>query len=115
MPGLLAEGRWPTRQELDAAAPDNPVFIRSIWGYWRHTTPLVSCANSRALALAGIDRFTVSPIGSLTIACDAAGDPTGVILEEEMVPIAELTIAPGAPVVPMPTRRMPSDSVVPPE
>src|SRR4051794_15678848 len=28
VPGILAEKRWPTRQELDAAAPDHPVFIR---------------------------------------------------------------------------------------
>jgi predicted amidohydrolase YtcJ len=32
VPDILAEKRWPTRQELDAAAPHNPVFIRSIWG-----------------------------------------------------------------------------------
>ena len=37
MPDLLTEKRWPTRQELDDAAPNNPVFIRSIWGFWRHT------------------------------------------------------------------------------
>ena len=27
--------------------PNNPVYIRSIWGYWRGTFPLVSCANTR--------------------------------------------------------------------
>ena len=32
VPESLAEKRWPTRQELDAAAPENPVFVRSIWG-----------------------------------------------------------------------------------
>src|SRR5215471_18143085 len=32
VPDILAEKRWPTRQELDAAAPNNPVFIRPIWG-----------------------------------------------------------------------------------
>src|SRR5262249_36285440 len=56
VPDILAERRWPTRQELDAAAPDNPVFIRSIWGYWRGTTPLVACANTLALKRAGITR-----------------------------------------------------------
>ena len=71
MPDLLAEKRWPTRQELDAAAPNNPVFIRSIWGFWRHTLPLVSCANSLALQRAGITRDTVSPVDTLIIDRDS--------------------------------------------
>ncbi len=97
-PSCLAEGRWPTRHELDAAAPDHPVLIRSIWGYWRHTPPLVSIANSAALRAAGIDRSTVSPTPTLTIERDARGDPTGVFSEEAMMPIAEhslLACAPG--------------------
>jgi predicted amidohydrolase YtcJ len=90
VPDILSEKRWPTRQELDAAAPNNPVFIRSIWGYWRGTSPLVSCANTEALQRAGITRDTVSPVETLTIEKDANGDPTGVFIEREMVPIAEL-------------------------
>jgi predicted amidohydrolase YtcJ len=90
MPDMLAEKRWPTRQELDAAAPNNPVFIRSIWGFWRHTLPLVSCANTLALKRAGITRDTVSPLETLTIERDADGDPTGVFVENELQPIAEL-------------------------
>jgi predicted amidohydrolase YtcJ len=90
VPDILAEKRWPTRQELDAAAPDNPVFIRSIWGFWRHSLPLVSIANTQALRRAGITRDTVSPVASLTIEKDAAGDPTGVFIESEMQPLAEL-------------------------
>src|SRR6185369_7079156 len=90
MPDLLAEKRWPTRQELDAAAPNNPVFIRSIWGYWRGTFPLVSCANTEALRRAGITRDTVSPVATLKIEKDANGDPTGVFVEREMAPVAEL-------------------------
>ena len=62
VPESLAERRWPTRQELDAAAPNNPVYIRSIWGYWRGTFPLVSCANTEALRRAGITRDTVAPV-----------------------------------------------------
>ncbi|MGE0630220.1 MAG: amidohydrolase family protein, partial [Hyphomicrobiaceae bacterium] len=91
MPELLAGQRWPTRQELDAAAPDNPVFIRSIWGFWRHTTPLVACANTLALERAGITRDTVAPSKVLDIGRDANGDPNGVFYEHELQPLAELS------------------------
>src|SRR5690348_4697568 len=90
VPEILAEKRWPTRQELDAAAPNNPVYIRAIWGFWRGTFPLVSCANTAALGRAGITRDTVSPVDTLTIMKDANGDPTGVFIEREFQPIAEL-------------------------
>ena len=90
VPDILAEKRWPTRQELDAAAPNNPVFIRPIWGFWRSTPPLVACANTEALKRAGITRETVSPLPELTIEKDANGDPTGVFIENGMQPTAEL-------------------------
>jgi predicted amidohydrolase YtcJ len=90
VPEILVEKRWPTRQELDAAAPNNPVFIRSIWGYWRGTFPLVSCANTEALKRAGITRDTASPVDTVKIEKDANGDPTGVFVEREMAPVAEL-------------------------
>ena len=98
LPESLAEGRWPTRQELDDAAPHNPVYIRPIWGFWRHSLPLVSIANSRALALAGITRETAPPHPSVTIEQDAAGEPSGVIIENGYVPLMELAafhMAPG--------------------
>jgi predicted amidohydrolase YtcJ len=90
VPEILAEKRWPTRQELDQAAPNNPVFIRSIWGFWRSTPPLVAIANTEALKLAGITRDTISPLPELKIEKDARGDPTGVFTEEGMQPTAEL-------------------------
>ncbi len=90
VPGILAEKRWPTRQDLDAAAPNNPVFIRSIWGFWRSAPPLVACANTEALRRAGITRDTISPVAALTIVKDANGDPTGVFIEDGMQPTAEL-------------------------
>jgi predicted amidohydrolase YtcJ len=90
MPDLLKEKRWPTRQELDEAAPNNPVLIRSIWGFWRHTLPLVCCTNSLALQRAGISRDTVSPVDTLIIDRDSSGDPTGIFFENELQPIAEL-------------------------
>jgi predicted amidohydrolase YtcJ len=90
VPDILAEKRWPTRAELDAAAPGNPVYIRAIWGHWRGTFPLVSCANTEALKHAGITRETISPVETLKIEKDANGDPTGIFVEHEMQPIAEL-------------------------
>lgn len=93
----LAEGRWPTRQDLDDAAPHNPVYIKPIWGYWRHTLPLVSVANSRALALAGIDRDTAPPAPSIEIEKDAAGAPTGIFREQTFMPLVELSLLRAAP------------------
>ena len=97
LPESLKEGRWPTRQELDEAAPDNPVYIRPIWGYWRHTLPLVSIANTRALALAGVTRDTPSPSPTVIIERDAHGEPTGVFIEDGFVPLVELNLFGAAP------------------
>lgn len=93
----LAEGRWPTRHDLDEAAPHNPVYIKPIWGYWRHTLPLVSVANSRALALAGIDRDTAPPAPSIEIETDATGAPTGIFREQTFMPLVELSLLRAAP------------------
>ncbi len=70
----FAEGRAPTRQDLDRVAPDHPVVLNefSFHAVW---------ANSKALALAGITRETV-PASPGGIVKDAGGDPTGVLLEE---------------------------------
>lgn len=96
-PARLAEGRWPTRADLDAVAPRNPVYIRPIWGYWRNRPPLVSIANSLALALCGIDRDTAPPAPEVSIEKDEAGEPTGVFVEATQMPIVELTLLGKAP------------------
>ena len=97
IPAFLETG-LPDRWELDEAAPDNPVYIRPIWGYWRPAPPLVSIANSRALALAGIDRNTPAPSAKVTIVRDERRDePNGVFLEDTTMPIVELTLMACAP------------------
>ncbi|HZN35774.1 MAG TPA: amidohydrolase, partial [Pirellulaceae bacterium] len=70
---LLAEQRHPTRQDLDRASADHPIWIV-------HTSGHLGVANSRALALAKIDKDTPQPAGG-AIRKDAAGEPTGVIEE----------------------------------
>ena len=94
-PGGLAEQRWPTRTELDVAAPDHPVYIRGIWGYW-NKPPVYSVANSRALARAGIARDTEPPKG-VEIVKDAAGEPTGVFVEHNLIQVLEFTLMREAP------------------
>lgn len=70
--GQIAEGRMPTRQELDRISPGNPVYIPR-GGH-------VGVANSAALALAGITRDTPDPRGGVIVR-DAAGEPTGFLVE----------------------------------
>ena len=93
VPDNLKEGRFPTREELDHAAPEHPVYIRAIWGHWRNTLPLVSVASSMALARAGITRDTVPPAPSIEIGKDpATGEPNGVLTEHTYKPLVEKTL-----------------------
>jgi predicted amidohydrolase YtcJ len=95
-PDRLDEGRWPTRTDLDAAAPEHPVYVRGIWGHWKGTPPVVSIANSAALVRAGITRDTVPPKG-VEILKDGAGEPTGVFVEHNLVQVLEFTLMREAP------------------
>ena len=89
-PACLAEGRWPTRADLDQAAPDHPVYLRGIWGYW-NKPPVYSVANSAALRRAGVTRETVPPKG-VEILRDATGEPTGVFVEHNLIQVLEFTL-----------------------
>lgn len=71
---MIAEGRPPTRQELDAVAPDHPVYLRQRSGHEGVT-------NSLGLKLAGITRDTPDPEGGLIVR-DADGEPTGLLIEQ---------------------------------
>jgi len=68
----MPEGRFPNRQELDSAAPDNPVSIN----FGAHIT----IANSKALELAGIKSDTAAPAGG-AIELDHNNEPTGKLVE----------------------------------
>ena len=66
-------GEWPTKKDLDAVAPQNPVFLQRVDGH-------VSWANSLALAQADVTRDTRAPAGG-EILHDAQGEPTGILKE----------------------------------
>ena len=93
VPDCLAEKRYPNRWDLDRVAPDNPVYIKAIWGPWRHILPLVSIANSKALEAAGVTAATPPPCPSVEIEKEpGTGEPTGVFVENTFYPIVELTL-----------------------
>jgi predicted amidohydrolase YtcJ len=72
-PAALAEGRWPTRHDLDTVAPRNPVYIEPP----QLVAPGFAFANSEAIRLCGIT--AKSPVvQGVEIELDAAGEPTGI-------------------------------------
>ena len=82
---LLTERRPPTRQELDDAVPDRPLFIL-------HHTCHRAVANTKALAAAGIDQRTPEPSGG-TISRGRGGVPDGLLIERAMAGVEELARA----------------------
>lgn len=84
----LADGRFPTRDELDSVSADTAVVIRA-GGH-------LSILNSCALRLAGIDEAYEETQASITgrprVERDAAGRPTGVVREmDKLLPLPSLT------------------------
>lgn len=69
----FAEKRLPTIDELNAAAPDTPVFILHLYDR--------ALLNAAALRAVGYDRNTPNPPGGW-IMKDTRGEPTGLLLAE---------------------------------
>lgn len=69
----FAEGRAPTRADLDIVASDHPVVLTEFSGHavW---------VNTRALQLAGVTRESTPPPGGVIVR-DSGGEPTGVLHE----------------------------------
>ncbi|MBZ5540785.1 MAG: amidohydrolase family protein [Acidobacteriia bacterium] len=86
---LWPEKRFPTRQQLDAAAPGNPVLLTHVSGH-------VAAANSLALQLAGVSKATPNPAGG-EVERDAAGDLTGMLKEDTAMALVEKKIPPPTP------------------
>jgi len=66
---VLTDKSVPTKEDLDAVSPENPVFIMHIGGHW-------GTANSVALQIADITSSTPSPQGGIIEKKN--GEPTGV-------------------------------------
>jgi len=64
---------FPSRQDLDAIAPNHPVILSRADGH-------AAVANSKALELAGVTRSTPAPTGG-AINKDARGEPTGMLID----------------------------------
>ena len=75
---LWADKGWPSREELDTAAPNNPVLLGRVD---RHAL----WVNSAALKLAGIDKNTPTPQGG-DILKDGKGELLGVLVDTAMDP-----------------------------
>ncbi len=74
---LLAEGRHPTRDDLDAVSTEHPIFIM-------HTSGHLGVANSAALSLAGITADSENPPGGVIRRQADSKQPDGVLEESAM-------------------------------
>jgi len=82
----FAEKRMPTLDELNAAAPDTPVFVLNLYA--------TALLNRAALRAAGYDRDTPNPPGG-EIQRDGAGNPTGLLIAKPNAFILYSTLAKG--------------------
>ncbi|WP_424964828.1 amidohydrolase [Dinoroseobacter sp. S375] len=82
----FAERRMPTLDEINAAAPETPVFILHLYAR--------ALLNRAALRALGIDKDTPNPPGG-EIARDANGHPTGMLIARPSALILYSTLAQG--------------------
>lgn len=78
----LAEGRLPSRRDLDDAVPDRPVYAL-------RTCAHIAVVNSAALRSLGLGAGTVAPPGG-EVRTDERGEPTGVFTETALGLVAPL-------------------------
>ena len=82
----FAEKRLPTLQEINAVAPDTPVFILHLYDR--------ALLNAAALRVVGYTKDTPNPPGG-EIVRDGAGNPTGLLLAQPNATILYATLAKG--------------------
>lgn len=74
---------FPTAAELDAVAPEHPVYLTRADGH-------AGVVNSQALKLAGIDEKTANPPGGDILRDRASGRPTGMLIDRAQELVARL-------------------------
>jgi predicted amidohydrolase YtcJ len=82
----FAEKRMPTLDEINAAAPDTPVFVLHLYDR--------ALLNRAALRVVGYDKNTPNPPGG-EIVRDGAGNPTGMLIARPNAMILYATLANG--------------------
>lgn len=82
----FAERRMPTLDEINAAAPDTPVFVLHLYAG--------ALLNRAALRVLGFDKNTPNPPGGV-IERDAKGNPTGMLVARPSALILYSTLAKG--------------------
>ena len=82
----FAERRMPILEELNAAAPDTPVFVLHLYDR--------AWLNGAALRAVGYDKSTPNPPGG-SIERDRHGNPTGLIIAKPNAAILYVTLAKG--------------------
>ena len=78
--GAWPDHAFPTAADLDTIVPDRPVYLA-------HKSGHAAWVNTPALRLAHVDETTADPPGG-QIQRDAAGRPTGILLEDAMTLVA---------------------------
>ena len=83
----ITGGRWdhelwpdktlPSKELIDPVSENTPVFVSRIDGH-------VGIANSKALELAGITKYTRDPVGGLIEHDPETGEPTGILKDNAM-------------------------------
>ena len=75
----LAEGRHPTKSEIDKVLPNNPVYLQ-------HTSGHMGVANSKALAMMNITADSKNPAGGNIARIQGSNEPNGLVQETAMYP-----------------------------
>lgn len=87
---VLAEGRHPTRDELDRVSTEQPVIAMHISGHF-------ATLNSKGLELVGYNADTPNPPGGVIRRRPGSQEPNGVLEELAAIPVMMSVLSPATP------------------